>query len=369
MTLNEQIIKLKDAIQSLESNYSDRILELDNELATLTEETNVASKNWAGNWFQHSEYYNDFINNGESHIQLDYKTLLDFFTNKSNINYDSIDSELKKILKDFKTLNEDLYTELSIIKGNEQFSEQVNILNKLISFEWQIPAFKIVDSQKPKKFMGDYNTAQKVLAKGFETPPHIILNANLLSSATLGVSLQEYPKLAKRLLREVELLINKDTPELIGEDNPIINLNKIFDNFHDVARLLVNRYASRETIIINDEYDVQDLLRSLLKIFFDDVRPEDFTPSYAGRNTRIDFLLKKEKIVVEVKKTRETLKDKQVGDELLQDIARYRNHPDCDILYCFVYDPQGFISNPRGLENDLSSESNEKMTVYVSIKP
>ena len=63
------------------------------------------------------------------------------------------------------------------------------------------------------------------------------------------------------------------------------------------------------------------------------------------------------------------LKDKEIGDELLQDIARYRNHPDCNILYCFVYDPQGHISNPRGLEDDLCSESNEKMTVYVSIRP
>ena len=369
MSLNEQIKSLKEAITNLESDYSERILELDNELATLTEESSIASKNWAGNWFKHSDYYNNFINNAEAHIQLDYESLLDFVEKKSSLNYDSIDSELKQILKKFKDINEELCTELSIIKSDDQFSEQLKILEKLSSFEWQIPAFKIIDSQKPKKFMGDYNTAQKVLAKGFDTPPHIVLNSNILSSATLGVSLQEYPKLAKRLLREVELLIDKDEPSLIGEDNPINNLNKIFDNFHDVARLLVNRYAKRDTLIINDEYDVQDLLRSLLKIFFDDVRPEDFTPSYAGRNTRIDFLLKREKIVVEVKKTRETLKDKEVGDELLQDIARYRNHPDCNILYCFVYDPQGFISNPRGLEDDLSSESNDKMTVYVSIKP
>nr|BFF36770.1 hypothetical protein BACT7_16320 [Tenacibaculum mesophilum] len=369
MSLIDQITKLKQEIKEIESNHSARILELDNELAKLIDESSIAEKNWAGNWFKHTYYYNDFIENSRQHIQLDYNTLLEFTENKALLNYDSIDKELKKLLQTFRNFNDELCTELSIIKSDEKFSEQVNILDKLISFEWQVPSFKIIDSQKPKKFMGDYNTAQKILAKGFDAPPHIVLNANLLSSATLGITLQEYPKLAWRLLREIELLVSKEQPVLIGEDNAISNLNRVFDNFHDVARLLVNRHGNRDTIIINDEYDVQDLLRSLLKIFFDDVRPEDFTPSYAGRNTRIDFLLKKEKIVVEVKKTRETLKDKEVGDELLQDIARYRNHPDCDILYCFVYDPQGFISNPRGLEDDLSSESNEKMTVYVSIKP
>jgi REase_DpnII-MboI len=32
---------------------------------------------------------------------------------------------------------------------------------------------------------------------------------------------------------------------------------------------------------IKDEYDVQDLLHAILRAFFDDVRPEEFVPSYA----------------------------------------------------------------------------------------
>lgn len=63
------------------------------------------------------------------------------------------------------------------------------------------------------------------------------------------------------------------------------------------------------------------------------------------------------------------MKDKEIGDELLQDIARYKNHPDCDTLFCFVYDPQGLVQNPRGLEEDLGSESNEKLQVSVLIRP
>lgn len=369
MKLSEKIQELKQNLDEIKSMHLTRLNEIENSLEDLKKSSNVASENWAGSWYQNTDVYNDFITRKNRQIQLSYEHLFDFFKDRSSIDFKSLDEELINILDEFQSYNEHLIVELSVIKANEQFSEQIKILDRLEDFEWGFPAFKIVNSQKPKKLIGDYYTVQKILANGLETPPHILYGANLLSSVSLIVSLRDFLKNSYRLLREIELLLNVENDEFIGADNPVVNLNRLLDNFHDVARLLVNRHAGRATLIISDEYDVQDLLHSLLKIFFADVRPEEYTPSYAGRNTRIDFLLKKERIVVEVKKTRNTLKDKEIGDELLQDIARYRNHPDCDILYCFVYDPQGFITNPRGLESDLTNESSEKMNVYVSIKP
>lgn len=67
---------------------------------------------------------------------------------------------------------------------------------------------------------------------------------------------------------------------------------------------------NRETLKIEDEYDVQDLLHALLLLYFDDVRAED----YAGKSSRMDFLLKNERVVIEVKKTRLGLADKELGD-------------------------------------------------------
>ena len=83
----------------------------------------------------------------------------------------------------------------------------------------------------------------------------------------------------------------------------------------------------------------------------------------------MDFLLKNEKTVVEVKKTREGLKDKDIGDQLLIDVARYKTHPDCQTLVCFVYDPEGHISNPIGLESDLATQSAKNLKVVVRIRP
>ncbi|WP_191084393.1 PD-(D/E)XK nuclease domain-containing protein [Roseococcus microcysteis] len=125
--------------------------------------------------------------------------------------------------------------------------------------------------------------------------------------------------------------------------------------FHAVVRQLQQRHNDRETIVINDEYDVQDLLHALLRLNFDDVRAEEYAPSYAGGSSRIDFLLKSEKIVIEVKKTRSSLRQKEIGEQLIVDRARYEGHPDCKLLVCFVYDPEGRIGNPVGIERDLES--------------
>lgn len=144
-------------------------------------------------------------------------------------------------------------------------------------------------------------------------------------------------------------------------------LENIFSRFHQIVRQLRSRHDNRPTLDVNDEYDVQDLTHALLHIYFDDIRPEEWTPSYAGKSARTDFLLKKEKIFVEIKKTRKGLADKDVGEQLTLDIAKYKSHPDCEKLYCFIYDPEGRIVNKNGLIADL--ESSNGNFVKVIIKP
>lgn len=136
-------------------------------------------------------------------------------------------------------------------------------------------------------------------------------------------------------------------------------LEHICSRFHLVTKQLRNRHDDRESLIVRDEYDVQDLLHALLKIHFDNIRPEEWTPSYAGASSRVDFLLKEEQIIVEVKKTRESIKARHIGEQLIVDIAHYRPHPDCKKLICFVYDPEGWVNNPWGLESDLNRKDDD----------
>lgn len=133
-------------------------------------------------------------------------------------------------------------------------------------------------------------------------------------------------------------------------------IERIFLRFPAVVREINRRYANRPPFEIKDEHDVQDLLRALLILYFEDVRDEEWTPSYAGASTRMDFLLKNEQKVIEVKMARKGLGQKQIREQLIIDKAHYRTHPDCKKLYCFIYDPEGKIKNPRGFEKDLSEK-------------
>lgn len=129
---------------------------------------------------------------------------------------------------------------------------------------------------------------------------------------------------------EAQLLALKHTVEtfwpeatvLKAVDDKLSNLISIISRFHTVARQLRDRHSNRPTLEINDEYDVQDLFHALLKIHFNDIRSEEVAPSYAGGSSRMDFLLKDEKLVVELKKTSQSLGAKEIGGQLLVDIQR-----------------------------------------------
>lgn len=135
--------------------------------------------------------------------------------------------------------------------------------------------------------------------------------------------------------------------------------------FHLLAEQLRHRHDDRSTVIVTDEYDVQDLMHAVLKLHFCDVRPEEVTPSVAGKSGRMDFLLKRERLVVETKMTRKGLDQKKVGDELIIDVRRYREHPDCGTLVCFVYDPSGICHAPDALEHDLSRNEGSLRVIVV----
>lgn len=154
----------------------------------------------------------------------------------------------------------------------------------------------------------------------------------------------------------------------VTEKDRLPPLYNIVDRFPLSVQQLRHRHNNRATLTITDEYDVQDLMHVLLQPHYDDIRAEEFAPSFAGRSSRMDFLLKDEQVVVEVKMTRANLKAKEIGDELSIDVAHYRAHPDCKRLICFVYDPDGLITNPRGLERDLKGLSTKDMMVEVFIR-
>lgn len=149
--------------------------------------------------------------------------------------------------------------------------------------------------------------------------------------------------------------LNEASHGPISKTEALSILINICNRFHAVAKQLRNRYNQRETLDIDDENDVQDLIHALLQVNFNDIRNEEWTPSYAGGTSRMDFLINPFGIVLEIKKTRKGLGAKELGKQLIDDIVRYKKHPNCKNLLCFIYDPDERIINPKGLITDLEN--------------
>jgi REase_DpnII-MboI len=70
-------------------------------------------------------------------------------------------------------------------------------------------------------------------------------------------------------------------------------IEQVLIRFHKVVRKLSHRHGGRTPLTIGDEYDVQDLLKAIFAIDFEDVRAEEWAPSYPGSSKRMDFVFKK----------------------------------------------------------------------------
>ena len=183
--------------------------------------------------------------------------------------------------------------------------------------------------------------------------------------------LREVVKKSRVLCETLENVAKGSTP---GEaektvDWAVSRVQRICERFHRVADFLERLYRGKQLYPVKKEHDLQCLFAALLSLEFDDVRPEERTPSHAGGSARMDFLIRPYGVVVEAKMTRKGLGDKRVGDQLILDVARYQKHPECKVLYCFVYDPSRprRIRNPHGLAKDIESMSAKELVVKVSV--
>ena len=148
----------------------------------------------------------------------------------------------------------------------------------------------------------------------------------------------------------------------------MLMLERLCSRFHLVAMQLYSRHSHRDTLQVEDEYDVQDLLHALLTLEHDVIRLEEWPPSYAGGGSRTDFFLELEQIVVMAKKTRSDFGAREVAEQLIVDIQKYRQQPDCRTLVCFVYDPEERIADPRRLEESLDGDK-DGLALRVIVAP
>lgn len=277
-----------------------------------------------------------------------------------------VERETKKALSAAKELQAEIVTEMSGLHATPGLDQEKNLLTNLEKFKWGITLNEYMDANLPKSYVSRDSEA---VYQGVKVSAHLYYAGIAFTNRSQCSAIQTFLKSAARLLRQVELNAGPMSLTEGAEQQPVKAVLAICDRFHMIARQLLQRRESRATLEINDEYDVQDLLHALLRLYFDDIRPEEWTPSYGGGSSRMDFLLKGHDIVVEAKMTRKGLTAKEVSEQLIIDAAKYRQHPECKTLVCLVYDPNGLIKNPRGVERDLAKLSGNGLEMICVITP
>jgi hypothetical protein len=267
-----------------------------------------------------------------------------------------------------KELQGDFLAQLAPIPNMNGMVREKELLHDLDGYRWDESACNEFVLSAKKGAPHTTRDSQAAM-QGFKLPPHVECAGLAYSAEKFAVNAEEFWELGIRLVKHLRAHAAMDVQPAHHSNGPLEVVLNLCRKFHVAAIELQSRHKNRATLTIADEYDVQDLLRALLRQQFSDVRAEEAAPSFAGRSPRLDFLLKLEKIVVETKMTREGLRDKEIGDELLQDCARYKNHPDCSTLVCFIYDPMGLLKNPYALTSDIEKQSDGRLTVRAITCP
>jgi len=365
-TIRKQVAAVKTAHEKNQTETKQQRASMWKRIKKVSEFSSRYEDAWAGNWVEHTNLYRFNFNATQDEL----RSLTDGDIKRdlhqvSGVNLDAFRTEIPPISKKFFALKDFVVTELALILDMDTFNKEIELLKQVESFKWGAEPGSYIRLRRPQRIMTD---DPFILNRGLQTPPHILVGEEIIFTTSLLASYDSFEQLMQRLTRQLELKTdapNKNIQQTVTEEQGIY---RIIERFHLSALQLQHRHDSRDTLTITDEYDVQDLMHVLLQLYYDDVRPEENAPSFAGRASRMDFLLKQEKIVLEVKKTRANLKAKEIGDELAIDVAHYRAHPDCKRLVCFVYDPDRLVKNPRGVERDLNSMSTADMAVELFIR-
>jgi hypothetical protein len=131
--------------------------------------------------------------------------------------------------------------------------------------------------------------------------------------------------------------------------NALAVLDGLLRRLPRAVRQLRVRHADRPAFRVEDEHDLADLLRALLPLYFDDVRPEGRTPSYAP-DTRTDFVLAPQETAVTVKRVTATGCEQALAEQLREDAAYYERRGGVRRLACLVYDPEQRVVEPGQFE-------------------
>ena len=134
-------------------------------------------------------------------------------------------------------------------------------------------------------------------------------------------------------------------------DADVSMIEQICKRVPNAARILYNRQRKDKTpYIVEDEYDVQDLLHAILRTYLKYSVQEDPLPKVAGtKSSRADISIEDIGILIEIKYVRSPDDQKRIFDEFSQDLVVYTSWGPLRTLLFVIFN-SGDLRDPEALE-------------------
>lgn len=160
-------------------------------------------------------------------------------------------------------------------------------------------------------------------------------------------------------------------PEL-SKEVALLLIEKWLTNFHLYMEELVARAPHGKATItqalqqveIQNEYDVQHILYSLIKPIFPQARTETVDDTGYG-GIRYDIVVDDYDLTIETKCTRSKMTERQLTEEIAADSFHYKKGH----VFFFVYDRYKIIRNKTAFEMTYSREENGKTLRTIVLQP
>lgn len=172
--------------------------------------------------------------------------------------------------------------------------------------------------------------------------------ANVIDAATNRkmLPLEEGNDYTQELLFENVMKQNKQY-----EDPSITIVERVCERISRTVTLLKNRIRQgKKPFIVEDEYDIQDILQATLRAFIKHSVQENPIPKLAGNSSRADITIEDLGLLIEVKYVRGPNDQKKLVEDFAQDLLYYSQWEHLREFFYLIYNSVD-LRDPEELEN------------------
>jgi hypothetical protein len=211
-------------------------------------------------------------------------------------------------------------------------SSPFTVCGKIVKKDSQIEEIKVTWTEEPLRVWADRHNAEQRASK-------------ICDMATNRHMLPIWR--GKDFTFELLFAGKKEPPP----DADVALVERLCRRLPNAARILANRQRrNKAPYVVEDEYDVQDLLHSILRAYLKYSVQEDPLPKVAGtKSSRADVSIEELGILIEVKFVRGPDDQKAIFDDFSQDLVLYTAWKPLKTLFYLIYNA-GDLRDPEAIE-------------------